>query len=73
MHLKLFASSLVRLDLSTCAYPTDPNTCKWFRRGLSLNDNSCGVVAEGMLFVDRLIKYTAMFTASAHHIADPPL
>ncbi|OWY92428.1 hypothetical protein PHMEG_00038583, partial [Phytophthora megakarya] len=25
MHLKLFASSLVRLDLSTCAYPTDPN------------------------------------------------
>ncbi|OWY98830.1 hypothetical protein PHMEG_00030298 [Phytophthora megakarya] len=73
MHLKLFASSLVRLNLSTCAYPIDPNTRKWFRLGLVLNDNSYRVVVERMQFVDRLIKYTAVFTTSTHHIADTPL
>ena len=40
---------------------------------MSLNDNSYDVMFECVLFVDWLIRYTDVLTASAHHIVEMPL
>ncbi|KAG2759117.1 hypothetical protein PC116_g34764 [Phytophthora cactorum] len=56
MHLKLFGSNLVRLALSTWAYPMEPSTRKWSILGFSLKAIWYGVMSGCVLFVDLLIR-----------------
>ena len=54
-------------ESSIWAYPSEPNTRIWETCGFVLKHNPKRVSASWLLFVVLLIKYTAVFIASAHH------
>ncbi|KAL7693788.1 hypothetical protein Plhal304r1_c003g0011911 [Plasmopara halstedii] len=70
IHRKLLGSSFVLLASSTCAYPCDPNTRRCPSSGFCWKLNSNGVMSGFAVFVERLMRYTAVLTPSAHHSED---